>query len=97
MLKPLFGRNIPAGTGPVLHGIDGGTAPETVLRDAGPESDLDFQMAIPIIFPQTTILFQTDDPIYEADYVFDGFFNTFLDGIDGKSSYHSRSMVSSRI
>lgn len=45
-------RNIPQGTHPTLEGVDGGVAPETVLRDAGPESDLDFQMSFPIIFPQ---------------------------------------------
>jgi tripeptidyl-peptidase-1 len=44
---------------------------------------LDFQIAWPIIYPQGTVLFQTDDPVYEANYVFSGFLNTFLDALDG--------------
>lgn len=43
----------------------------------------DFQVAYPLIYPQNTILFQTDDPVYEANYTFNGFLNTFLDAIDG--------------
>jgi len=75
--------NIPQGTHPVLEGVDGGTAPTSDILDAGPESDLDFQISYPILYPQNTILFQTDDPVYEANYTFDGFFNTFLDALDG--------------
>ena len=74
--------NIPPGTHPTLHGVDGATAPTTVI-DAGPESDLDFQISYPIIYPQNSILFQTDDDVYEANYTFSGFFNNFLDAIDG--------------
>ena len=29
------------------------------------------------------MLFQTDDPVYEANYTFNGFLNNFLDAIDG--------------
>lgn len=36
--------NIPVGTHPILHGVDGGTAPTSVAT-AGPESDLDFQIS----------------------------------------------------
>ena len=75
--------NIPEGTHPTLDGIDGATAPTTVLTDAGPESDLDFQISYPIIYPQNSILFQTDDDVYEANYTFAGFLNNFLDAIDG--------------
>lgn len=73
--------NIPVGTGPTVHGIDGGTIPAGA--SAGPESDLDFQIAYPLIYPQNTILFQTDDQVYEANYTFQGFLNTFLDALDG--------------
>jgi len=73
---------IPITTHPKLEGIDGGTAPASVLN-AGPESDLDFQISYPIIWPQNSILFQTDDPVYEANYTYEGFLNNFLDGIDG--------------
>ena len=50
---------------------------------AGAESDLDFQISYPLIYPQNTILFQTDDPVYEANYTYEGFLNTFLDALDG--------------
>lgn len=70
-----FATNIPANTGPKVDGIDGATAP-TSVGDAGGESDLDFQIAIPIIYPQSTVLFQT--AVNNNDI-----FNTFLDAIDG--------------
>ena len=73
---------IPNGTAPILKGIDGGTAPDPVEL-AGPESDLDFEISYPIIYPQNSVLFQTDDPVYEANYVFRGFLNNFLDALDG--------------
>jgi tripeptidyl-peptidase I len=76
-----FTPYIPKGWGPKLEGIDGGLAP-TTLSNAGGESDLDFELAIPIIYPQKTIVFQTDDLVYENDYEFGGFFNTFLDALD---------------
>jgi tripeptidyl-peptidase-1 len=44
---------------------------------------LDFQISYPIIWPQGSILFQTDDANYEAHYNFTGFLNNFLDAIDG--------------
>jgi tripeptidyl-peptidase-1 len=73
---------IPQGTHPILDSIDGATAPAAVTA-AGPESDLDFQISYPIIYPQNSILFQTDDDVYEANYTYQGFFNNFLDAIDG--------------
>lgn len=76
---------IPQGTHPILDGIDGATAPQTTLSMAGQESDLDFQISYPIIYPQNSVLYQTDDVVYEADYIYDGFFNNFLDAIDGTS------------
>ncbi|KAN0096089.1 subtilisin-like protein [Hyaloscypha variabilis] len=77
-----FAQNIPLGTSPTLEAIDGAVAP-TSVTSAGPESDLDFQVSYPLIYPQNSILFQTDDPVYEADYTFTGFLNTFLDALDG--------------
>jgi tripeptidyl-peptidase-1 len=44
---------------------------------------LDFQISYPIIWPQNSILFQSDDMVYENNYTFQGFLNTFLDSIDG--------------
>ncbi|KXS98504.1 hypothetical protein AC578_2625 [Pseudocercospora eumusae] len=79
---------IPQGTHPILEGVDGGTAPAPVTS-AGPESDLDFQISYPIIYPQNSILFQTDDPVYEANYTYNGFLNNFLDAIDGSYCTYS--------
>ena len=79
---------IPQGTHPTLDGIDGATAPTTVTN-AGAESDLDFQISYPIIYPQNSILFQTDDDVYEANYTFNGFLNNFLDAIDGSYCTYS--------
>ncbi len=73
---------IPQGTHPTLDGIDGATGPIAVA-DAGPESDLDFQISYPIIYPQESILFQTDDNPTENNYTYQGFLNNFLDAIDG--------------
>ncbi|KAJ5924991.1 hypothetical protein N7454_007630 [Penicillium verhagenii] len=73
---------IPSGTHPTLKAVDGAEAP-TSLLDAGAESDLDFQISYPLIWPQNSILFQTDDMVYEGNYTFKGFLNTFLDAIDG--------------
>jgi tripeptidyl-peptidase-1 len=81
-------QRIPQGTGPILKGIDGAQAPASVAN-AGPESDLDFQISYPIIYPQKSVLFQTDDPVYEANYTYEGFLNNFLDAIDGSYCSYS--------
>lgn len=72
----------PQGTHPELRGIDGAIGPVAVA-DAGPESDLDFQISYPIIHPQGSVLFQTDDQPTEKNYNYAGFLNNFLDAIDG--------------
>lgn len=85
-----FTSYIPNGTHPILDSIDGGTAPvQTSL--AGGESDLDFQLAIPIIYPQTTTLYQTDDLFYAegGSITATGILNTFLDAIDGSYCTYS--------
>lgn len=51
--------SIPQGTHPTLNGIDGATAPAPNIEFAFGESDLDFQISYPLIFPQTITLFQT--------------------------------------
>lgn len=71
---------IPQGTHPKLDLIDGAVAPNPVTS-AGPESDLDFQISYPIIWPQNSVLYQTDDVVYEANYTYEGFLNNFLDAI----------------
>ncbi|KAJ0426609.1 subtilisin-like protein [Aspergillus carlsbadensis] len=74
---------IPQGTHPILNAINGAEAPAPLLELAGPESSLDFQLSYPIIWPQNSILYQTDDPVYQNNYTFPGLFNNFLDAIDG--------------
>lgn len=81
-------QQIPQGTHPTLKATDGATAPAAV-QNAGPESDLDFQISYPIIYPQNSVLFQTDDDAYEANYVYQGFPNNFLDAIDGSYCTYS--------
>ncbi|KYK60569.1 alkaline serine protease AorO [Drechmeria coniospora] len=78
-----YASHVPSGTGPKVDGIDGGTAPGS-QDSAGAEADLDFQIGIPIVHPQGTILFQT---VAQNNDIF----NTFLDAVDGsyctKSAY----------
>ena len=80
-----FTPYIPQGTHPKPAFIDGAQAPVPVA-DAGGESDLDFELAYPILWPQGTVLFQTDDINYATGSIATaGAFNTFLDAIDGVS------------
>ncbi|KAJ4998004.1 Aorsin [Colletotrichum sp. SAR 10_66] len=73
--------NIPNGTHPTLVSIDGGFAPaEPKFADG--ESDLDLQVAYPLIHPQDVTLYQTDDKIYTISGA-GGLFNNFLNAVDG--------------
>ncbi|KAF2147631.1 aorsin [Myriangium duriaei CBS 260.36] len=75
--------NIPNGTHPTLDAVDGATAPVPVA-EAGGESDLDFELIYPIVYPQKVTLYQTDDAYYAGGTSnATGIFNTFLDAIDG--------------
>ena len=76
-----FTPYIPKGFGPTLKGIDGGKAPNPVSQ-AGGESDLDFELAIPILYPQKTIVYKTYDMFSETESEFGWFFTTFLDALD---------------
>ncbi|KAK0805019.1 hypothetical protein LTR75_007450 [Friedmanniomyces endolithicus] len=86
-----FTKYIPNGTHPVLDSIDGGMAPVTNLSQAGGEANLDFELAIPIIYPQTATLYQSDDLYYAlgGNGTTGGIFNTFLDSIDGSYCTYS--------
>ena len=72
---------IQRGTKPVFRRIDGAVLPSqtkhTKLDPDNLEADLDFLCAIPIVYPQTTTDFQTDD--INGGY-YDGIYNTFFDG-----------------
>ncbi|KAK2603824.1 hypothetical protein QQS21_004026 [Conoideocrella luteorostrata] len=70
-----YATNIPGGTGPKIDLIDGAHAPVD-QSSAGGESDLDFEIAIPIIYPQETELYETVARNQDI-------FNTFLDAVDG--------------
>jgi tripeptidyl-peptidase-1 len=75
--------NIPQGTRPILNAVESGDSPVS-KANAGIESDLDMQLAYPIIYPQTLTLYQTDDYSYATGKKnSNGFLNTFLDAIDG--------------
>ncbi|KAB8273776.1 peptidase S8/S53 domain-containing protein [Aspergillus minisclerotigenes] len=75
-----FAKNIPQGTHPIPAFIDGAEAPVPVTK-AGGESDLDFELAYPIVHPQSITLYQTDDANWASNTT--GFLNTFLDALDG--------------
>ncbi len=76
---------IPNGTYPenrLIDGALGSSEDVALLQDSdgfvpGPESNLDFQVSIPLIWPQKTVLFQTDDEYYEENSG-NGFFNSML-------------------
>ena len=74
---------IPSGTFPKLRKIDGAINNNNrQLQLGGGETILDFEVAYPIIYPQTSVLYLTDSD-YETSYARDkrGLFNTFLDAI----------------
>lgn len=66
---------IPKKTAPKKQLVNGAVAP-VAQSNAGLESDLDFQVAYPLLWPQGTVLYQLSD---------EGSFNSFLDAIDGVS------------
>ncbi|KAI1506431.1 hypothetical protein F5X99DRAFT_364185, partial [Biscogniauxia marginata] len=77
----MFYSDIPNGTYPELLSVDGGEGATTNLRQAGSESNLDFQMAYGLIWPQEPALFQVDDEWYQqaqqsSPLVYTGFFNS---------------------
>ncbi|KAI0442323.1 subtilisin-like protein [Xylaria telfairii] len=79
---------VPTGTYPEERLIDGAigaieTPSPIYPLEVGLESSLDFDSAWPLIWPQGTVLYQTDDEYYEYTGNFTGFWNTFLDAIDG--------------
>ncbi|KAI0401512.1 peptidase S8/S53 domain-containing protein [Xylaria palmicola] len=82
-----FTDNIPNGTFPELLSVNGGEGSTKEILDAGTESNLDFQMAYGLIWPQEPALFQVDDEWYQqsqlssAEYA--GFFNNLWNAIDG--------------
>ncbi|KAK3319647.1 alkaline serine protease [Cercophora scortea] len=85
---------IPNGTYPIEKLIDGAVGAAQTNDEVGAESDLDFQAAWPLIWPQKTVLFQTDDQYYEINQTtlttpYLGFWNTFFDALDGSYCHFS--------
>ncbi|OAQ76716.1 peptidase S8/S53, subtilisin/kexin/sedolisin [Purpureocillium lilacinum] len=82
MFTKLYAPYVPPGTAPLVHNIDGsnGTSedPDMVRQKAGSESMLDFEMVVPIIYPQGTVLYSVPYPDPKP-----GIFNLFLDALDG--------------
>ncbi|KAK1766642.1 alkaline serine protease [Phialemonium atrogriseum] len=85
---------IPQGTYPIDKLIDGAIGAAETPEEVGAESALDFQVAWPLIWPQNTVLFQTDDQYIEVnqtdpDTPYLGFWNTFFDALDGSYCTYS--------
>lgn len=80
-----FAPNVPQGTHPTVDSVDGGTAPvaPSSIRNSG-ESDIDLDLSYSLIYPQSVIVYQVDDlPNASGKTGKEGFFNTFLDAVDG--------------
>lgn len=73
-----YAPNIPTGTGPVLISINHGVSP-TDPAQAGGEASIDYQMAIPIVYPQTTINHQVN-PVHKTGGL--DLFESWLDAVD---------------
>ncbi|TVY82742.1 Tripeptidyl-peptidase sed1 [Lachnellula suecica] len=83
---------IPNGTYPIedlIDGAIGATEDTTEYVPIDLESGLDFDSAWPLIYPQKLVLFQEDDEYYESTGDFGGFWNTFLDALDGSYCTYS--------
>lgn len=80
-----FQTRVPQGTRPILKSIDGGVAPVVASNpNNGGESDIDIDITISLIYPQSVTLYQVDDYYYAPKEVaLDNAFNTFLDALDG--------------
>lgn len=84
--------HIPNGTYPEERLIDGAVGAIEDTKQYVPidlEAPLDFDASQPLIYPQKLVLFQEDDEYYESTEQFAGFWNTFLDAIDGSYCTYS--------
>lgn len=78
VIRPSY---IPNGTWPEERLIDGAVGaiedPSNFTNvEDGAESALDFNSAIPLIYPQGIVLFQEDDQWYESHGGYNGFWNS---------------------
>ena len=77
-----YSTKIPKGTGPIKNLIDGAVAP--VAQNSplnGGESDVDINLALSLIYPQSVTLYQVEDPVQAGTR--SGWLNNFLDALDG--------------
>jgi tripeptidyl-peptidase I len=84
--------DIPNGTYPqedLIDGAIGAIEDTTEFVPIDLEAPLDFDASWPLIYPQGLVLYQEDDEYYESTGNFEGFWNTFLDAIDGSYCTYS--------
>ena len=81
-----YATYIPKGTGPKVNAYNDASAPVSPAG-SGIESMLDFCVAYPLVWPQGTTLFQGDDEHYSASTDKLGFFQNFLNAVDGVSNH----------
>ena len=86
-----YAPNVPQGTAPLPANIDGAEGPVAAADPTNTgESDIDMDMTLSLIYPQNIVLYQVDDSFYAGggDQL-PGFFNTFLDALDGSYCTYS--------
>ncbi|KHN98389.1 Peptidase S8/S53, subtilisin/kexin/sedolisin [Metarhizium album ARSEF 1941] len=76
----LYASKVPKGTGPKIDLIDWGERKPDPSQAQG-EAALDFDVSIPVIYPQGTELYQTKSNYDGQSHL--GFLNQFLDAVDG--------------
>ncbi|OKL61710.1 hypothetical protein UA08_02338 [Talaromyces atroroseus] len=86
-----YATNVPSDTKPNVISVDGGTAPVAPSSELnGGESDIDLDLSISLIYPQSVTVYQVDDlPNSSGETNTTGFLNTFLDSIDGSYCSYS--------
>ncbi|GJN77804.1 hypothetical protein PLIIFM63780_001297 [Purpureocillium lilacinum] len=70
---------VPQNFTPEVYEIDGTVGTSDNPHDAGYETMLDFEMAVPLIYPQSTVLYMSPD----SGPGMAGIWNPFLDALDG--------------
>jgi tripeptidyl-peptidase I len=82
---------VPQGTRPILKSIDGGYDPYPLhSKQVGGEADLDLDIGISLVYPQSVVIYQVDDAVYAPKEIAkDNTFNTFLDALDGSYCNYS--------
>ncbi|UNI14693.1 Tripeptidyl-peptidase I [Purpureocillium takamizusanense] len=79
-----FAPYVPQNFTPVVYEIDGTPGVSTDINKAGGECMLDFEMAVPLIYPQSTVMYMVPGSGGNRT----GIWNPFLDAMD--SSYCNR-------